>query len=335
MVDFGYFASLEEFSPDECIEQADIAEAAGFDTIWVNDHFHPWFDHKQDGESANGGNCWSWMPAALERTDDLTIGTGVTAILNRFHPANLAHQLATMMEMYPDRVFLGVGTGEALNDAPLGFPYPDYSERARRTAEAIRIIRRLFEEDFADYDGTFWDLDGANLYTGPDEAPPIYVAGSGPTSARMSGDLGDGFVTVYEKPERLEETLWPAVQSGVEKSDHNEDFEADLHNSVHIHVSYADTVDEALEPCLPWRSTMLPIFFDADYADPRYLQKHGDRVSEETLMDAFVITDDPQDLVDVTETYVEAGFDEIVFQSSSSDQQQFCDVVEEQIIPTF
>jgi coenzyme F420-dependent glucose-6-phosphate dehydrogenase len=150
----------------------------------------------------------------------------------------------------------------------------------------------------------------------------------------MSGDLGDGFVTVYEDPDRVANELFPAVERGVSKSEHNEDFD-DLHNSVHIHVSYADSVGAALEPCLPWRSTMLPIFFDADYADPRYLQQHGDRVSEETLMDAFVITDSVDDLVDVTETYVDAGFDEVVFQSSSPDQAKFCEAVERDVMPSF
>ncbi len=334
MVDFGYFASLEEFSPQQCLDQVDLADEYGFDTVWVNDHFHPWFDHKQDGSSANGGNAWSWMPIALERTD-MKIGTGVTAMLNRFHPANLAHQLATLMELYPDRVFFGVGTGEALNDAPLGFDFPQYGERARRTAEGVRIIRKLFEGEFVDYDGTFWDLDGANLYTGPNEAPPIYIAGNGPTSARMSGDLGDGFVTVFEDQESMDNDLWPAVRQGVEKSERNEDFEEDMHNSVHIHVSYDEDIDAALEPCMPWRSTMLPIFFDANYADPRYLQMHGDRVGEDTVMDEFIVTDDVQDIIDETQRYVDMGFDEIVYQSHSPDQETFCRLVEDEVMTAF
>jgi coenzyme F420-dependent glucose-6-phosphate dehydrogenase len=334
MVEFGYFASLEEFSPRECLDQVDLAADAGFDTVWVNDHFHPWFDHKQDGTEANGGNCWSWMPAALERTDDIRVGTGVTAMLNRFHPANLAHQLATMMELYPERVFFGVGTGEALNDAPLGFDFPDYGERARRTAEGIRIIRELFGGEFVDYDGTFWDLDGANLYTGPDEAPPIYVAGNGPTSARMAGDLGDGFVTVYEDQKSMDETLWPAVESGVGKSAHNESFD-ELHNSVHVHVSYDEDESKALEPCMPWRSTMLPVFFDANYADPRYLQAHGDKVGEKEVRDTIVVTDDIADVTAEVGRYVDMGFDEVVVQSHSPDQAEFCRLFEEEVMGSF
>jgi len=334
MVDFGYFASLEEFSPAACLEQVSLAEESGFDSVWVNDHFHPWFDRLADGSEAHGGNCWSWMPAALERTNDVRIGTGVTAILNRYHPANVAHQLATLTELYPDRVFLGLGTGEALNESPFGNALPDYGERARRTAESIRIIRKLFEEEFVDFDGRYWELDGANLYTGPDDCPPIHVAGNGTTGARMAGDLGNGFVTVYEDPETVQEDLFPAVERGVEKSDHNERPE-DVQRTVHVHVSYADTEAEALELCKPWRCTLLPVFFEEDIADPRYLQDHGDRVGEEYLKEAFVITDDAQDLIDVAETYVDCGFDEVVFQSSSPDQAQFCEVVRDEVMPSF
>lgn len=334
MTRFGYFASLEEFSPEACIDQAVLADESGFDSVWVNDHFHPWFDHLEDGSPAHSGNCWSWMPAALERTDDIEIGTGVTAIVNRYHPANIAHQLATLLELYPNRVFFGLGTGEALNESPLGNPWPEYVERAQRTAEAIRIIRKLFEEEFVKYDGEFWTLDGANLYTGPDETPPIHVAGGGPTSARMAGDLGDGFVTVYEDPGHVVDELFPAVQHGVEKSDHNNSF-ADVEKTIHVHCSFAETEAAALEPCKPWRLTLLPVFFEQDIADPRYLQKHGDRVSVDYLKDAFVIATDPQDLVDVTETYVDCGFDHIVFQSSSPDQELFCETMAEEVMPSF
>jgi len=334
MTRFGYFASLEEFSPTACLEQTLLAESAGFDSVWVNDHFHPWFDHHADGTKANGGNCWSWLPVALERTQEIEIGTGVTAILNRYHPANVAHQLATLLEMFPDRVFLGIGTGEALNERPLGNSLPNYGERARRTAEAIRIVRVLFEEEFVDYDGQFWTLDGANLYTGPDEAPPIHVAGSGPTSARMAGDLGDGFVTVYEDPDTVTGTLFPAVERGVEKSARNESLD-DVETTVHVHCSFAETKSEALESCLPWRLTLLPVFFSHDVADPRYLQRHGDVVGKEPLEDAFVISTDPQDFVDVTETYVDCGFDQIVFQSSSPDQEVFCEMMAEEVMPSF
>ena len=335
MVKFGYFASLEEFSPQECLEQSVLAERTGFDSVWVNDHFHPWFDHLSDGSSSNGGNCWSWMPAALERTENVEIGTGVTAILNRYHPANVAHRLATLLELYPDRVFLGLGTGEALNESPLGNPWPEYGERARRTAEAIRMIRALFAGEFVDYDGNYWSLEGANLYTGPDEAPPIHVAASGPTTARMAGDLADGFVTVYQDPEKVRDVLFPAVERGVEKSKQEGKSFEDVEKTIHIHVSYADTEEAALEPCKPWRGTLLPVFFSEDIADPRYVQSHGEKVGLSQLKDAYVISTDPEDFLETTRTYVDCGFDHIVYQSSSPNQEAFCEMIAEEVMPVF
>jgi coenzyme F420-dependent glucose-6-phosphate dehydrogenase len=334
MVEFGYFASLEEFSPAACLDQVERAERAGFDTVWVNDHFQPWFDHLADGSPANGGNCWTWMPTALERTDEIRIGTGVTAIINRYHPANVAHRLATLAELYPDQVFLGLGTGEALNESPLGFDWPDYGERARRTAEAIRIMRRLFTEEFVSFDGDFWTLDEANLYTGPDETPPIHVAGNGTTAARMAGDLGDGFVTVYETPESAAEKLFPAVERGVEKSARNDPDEG-VPKTIHLHVSYADTEEAAIEPCRPWALTLKSEVFAEDLADPRALQEYGEDVSDDELRDAFVITTDPQDIIDAAAGYVDAGFDQVVFQSSSPDQDAFCEMFESDVAPSF
>jgi len=337
MTKFGWFASLEEFSPQECLDQVDLAQEYGFDSITVNDHFHPWFHTDGYGDPANGGNCWSWMPAALERTagSGMEVGTGVSALLRRYHPANVAHRLATLAELYPDRVFLGVGTGEALNESPLGNPLPDYGERARRTAEAIRLIRRLFEEDFVTFEGEFYETDEANLYTGPEEAPPIHIAASGPTAARMAGDLGDGLITVYEDPEFIEDTIFHQVRNGVAKSDRNEHFD-DVEKTIHIHVSLDDDYEAALQPALCWRGTLVERFYKEDVADPRTIQAAGEaEVSEEELTDAYVVTDDPQDIIDVTETYVDTGFEHVVYQSHSPDQERFCQLVADEIMPSF
>ena len=150
----------------------------------------------------------------------------------------------------------------------------------------------------------------------------------------MAGDLGDGFVTLYGDPDTVTEELFPAVERGIEKSGHNDSLD-DVEKTIHVHCSYAGTEKAALEPCLPWRLTLLPVFFDQDIADPRYLQRHGDMVGAEQLRDEFVISTDPQDFVDVVETYVDCGFDHIVFQSSSPDQEAFCEMIAEEVMPSF
>lgn len=335
MTEFGFYASLEQFTPSACLDQVELAERHGFESIWVNDHFHPWFDTFPDGSSANGGNCWAWLPAALERTDSIDIGTGVTAVLNRLHPANVAHRLATLLDIAPDRVFLGLGTGEAINEVPLGLPWPSYTERARRTAEAIRLVRKLFEAEYVEFDGDFWTLDGANLYTGPDSAPPIHVAGSGSTAARMAGDLGDGLFTVPSgPPSQIESELFPAVRSGVERSERNDSFE-DVDTTINLLCSYADTETAAMASIEPWKLFLAPDVTDSNIGDPREIQRRAATVDRDELASAYPITTDAGDIIEAIEPYVDAGFDRVVLQSVSPDQEQFCTVFEREIRPSF
>lgn len=330
MVSLGFLASLEMFSPQACLEQSVQAEAAGFDRVWPVDHFHPWFDHIEDGAEAHGGNCWSWMAAALERTEQVPVGPGVTGILHRHHPATVAHRLATLGTMYPGRLFLGIGCGEGVNELPLGQPWPEYSERAKRTAQAIRLIRRLFEEDHVDHDGRFWTLDGAHLYTRPAETPPIYVAASGPTSARMAGDLGDGIVVPSIDPERSSESLFPDVEAGIERSDRNGSL-ADLEKTVLVHCSYAETEEAALAACRPWRVMLV----DSKRAvgDPRELQAAAQSIPTERLRDLVLPVTEPADLTEFVEAAEQAGFDHVLVQSSSPDQARFIELMGEDVLP--
>lgn len=334
MTKFGYAASLEEFSPRESIEQAELAEAAGFHSIWVNDHFHPWFDQLATGESSHGGNCWSWLPAVAERTEDIRIGTGVTAILNRYHPANVAHRLATLMELYPDRVFLGLGTGESLNELPLGYRFPSYTERVRRTVEAIDIIRTLFQDEYVDYEGEFWTLDGANLFTGPQTPPPIYVAAGGPNSAKLAGDVGDGFMTVNKPPEELERDLLPAFRDGIRTSDRNDSAES-VDTILHIQCSFAEDRQRALEHARTWRVTLQDGVYESETADPRRLRESSESISDDAIERSFVIASDPQEFIDVFDRYVEIGFDRIIVQSSSPDQARFFETMATEVMPSF
>lgn len=332
MVSFGFLASLEMFSPSACLEQSVAAEGAGFDRIWPVDHFHPWFDHFEDGTSAHAGNCWTWMPAALERTERVPVGPGVTGILHRHHPATIAHRLATLQVIFPDRVFLGIGCGEGVNEVPLGHPWPDYSERAKRTAEAIRIIRRLYTEDYVDHDGPFWSLDGAHLYTRPEASPPIHVAASGPTSARLAGDLGDGLVVPSTDPGGTAEELFPAVERGIEKSARNASID-DLEKTVLVHCSYAETERAALEACAPWR--VMLVESKRGVGDPRALQAEAESIPMERLRDLVLPVTEPADLVEFATECERAGFDHVLVQSSSPDQAAFLELMAEAVIPEF
>lgn len=333
MVAFDYYLSLEHRTADEAADAAVEAERAGFDAVWAADHFHPWFDTHPDGTDANSADCWSWLPAALERTDEIRLGTSGTAFLHRHHPADVAHRLATLLELHPDRAFLGVGTGTAMNEVPLGYEWPAYGERAKRTATGVQLVRRLFEESFVDHDGPFWTTNGANLYAGPDEPPPVHVAASGPTTARLAGDLGDGFLTVYRKPTEIRTELLPALETGVERSDRNDSMD-DLEKTILLNCSYAADERAAVAACRPLAGSLLPVFFESETADPRYIQAHGEKVGADQLREEFLVATDANEIIDVVEAYVDCGFDRIAFHDNSPDPGTFRDVVADDVRPS-
>lgn len=329
-----YYVSLEQETADEAVEKAVLAEQTGFQSIWAADHFHPWFATRSDGTGARSADCWTWLAAALERTEEVPVGTSGTAFLNRHHPVDVAHRLATLLELYPDRAFLGVGTGTALNELPLGYPWPEYGERAKRTAEGIGLLRQLFKESYVDHDGEYWTTEAANLFSGPDDPPPITVAAGGPTTARLSGDLGDGFLTVYRDPESIQEELFPALEAGVERSDRNSSID-DVEKTVLLNCSYAAEESTAIEACRPLAGSLLPVFFDSAVSDPRYIQEHGAKVGAEEIRAEFLICTDADALVDAVERYSECGFDRIALHDNSPDSEAFCELVEKSVLPSF
>jgi coenzyme F420-dependent glucose-6-phosphate dehydrogenase len=334
MPEFGYYLSLEHESADTALATATRAERSGFDMLTAADHFHPWFDSHPDGRSANAADCWTWLPAALEATDSMRLGPSGTAMLGRHHPADVAQRLATLQELAADRVFLGVGTGTAMNELPLGYPWPGAAERVRRTASAIRLIRRLFAESFVDHDGEFWTLDGANLYAGGSSAPPIHVAAGGTTTARLAGDLGDGLLTVYRDPDRFRDELRPAFETGVEQSDRNGSA-ATVPKTMLLNCSYAEDERAAVEACRPLAGSLLPVFFEHGVADPRYIQRHGEKVGADQLREEFLVATDADPIIDAVETYVDCGFDRILLHDNSPDRAAFCDLFARDIAPSF
>ena len=170
-MDIGFFAAHEQHSPADLLEHVVRAESVGYDTVWTSDHVHPWWH-----TDAHCGAAHPWLGAALERTNHVRMGTGVTPPIARYHPGFLAQTFATLGAMYPGRVHLALGTGEAMNEVPLGYDWVEYPERRRRLIDACEIIGRLWDGGFVDYDGEYWGVNDMNLYTRPDERVPLYVA---------------------------------------------------------------------------------------------------------------------------------------------------------------
>jgi len=312
-MDIGVFAAHEQYSPERLLAHAERADDAGFDSVWTSDHFHPWWH-----TGAHCGAAWPWLGAALERTEQIRMGTGVTAPIGRYHPGIIAQTFATLAAMNPGRVHLAFGTGEALNERPLGFDWPGYEERKRRLRDACEIVTRLWSGDRISYDGHHWSLDDAMLYTLPEERPPLYVAANGPETARVAGEYADGFLTLVD-PETYEEELVPALEAGAEEAGRDPD---EIDRIRQFSVSYAQDPGDAVDGVEFWTGSMA-VDFSEDVYDPREVEDRGREIPREDWSEWGLVTDDTADVREAVETHREAGFDEIEFLSTSPDQERF------------
>jgi G6PDH family F420-dependent oxidoreductase len=185
----GYFLSCEEYGPSELIEQARLAEEAGFESLWISDHFHPWND--EQGESPF---VWSLI-GAISQVCSLPITTAVTCPTVRMHPAVIAQAAATSAVLTNGRFILGVGSGEALNEHVTGARWPDATTRLDMLEEAVEVLRTLWKGDFVDHHGEYYTVENARIYTLPNEPIPVYVSAFGPKAGDVAGRIGDGFIT--------------------------------------------------------------------------------------------------------------------------------------------
>lgn len=213
MLRLGYKASAEQFAPRELVDYAVLAEELGYDSVVVSDHFQPW---RHDG--GHSPFSFAWLAAVGERTSRIQLGTSVVAPSYRYHPGIVAQAMATLGCLYPGRVMLGVGTGEAMNEVPLGIHWPEQKVRFQRLKEACQLMRRLWSEDRVSFDGDQFRTHDATVYDKPVGGVPLYIAASGPAAARLAGRMGDGFITTSGKdPALYADKLLPAVREGAEK----------------------------------------------------------------------------------------------------------------------
>src|SRR6478736_2175204 len=216
---FGYKASAEQFGPSELADIAVSAEAHGFDSVFISDHLQPW---RHDGGHAPAS--LPWLGAVGARTSRVILGTSVLTPTIRYHPGVIAQAFATLGSMFPGRVVLGVGTGESLNEVPLGLTWPDQKERFARLKEAVTLIRELWTGERVSFDGTYYRTDKATIYDRPATPVPIYIGASGPAATRLAGRIADGFITTSGKaPSLYTDTLLPALREGIEKAGRSAD----------------------------------------------------------------------------------------------------------------
>ncbi|MBX0296160.1 TIGR03557 family F420-dependent LLM class oxidoreductase [Haloarcula nitratireducens] len=324
MVAIDYDAHQEQYEPDELLRYAELAEAAGFDMIWTSDHFHPWF-HSQ----GSSGFAWSWLGALCERVD-LPMGTCVTPTTGHYHPGIVAQAFATLQVMHDERVVLGLSTGEAMNEKPLGFPWPDYPERRQRLKESLEICHHLWEsDDFVDYDGEFYRLDGAKLYTRPETPPEVHVAANGPSTASLAGEYCDGFITVL-KDEEYTDKLYPAVRRHAEEADRDPDA---VETTLLVTASYDEDYERAYEATKPWWAATQDVFSRGLY-NPKEIEAVGDDATREEVEHKFLVADDPAGIAAQLEEYAELGFDRITLGNTSPEPETFFEVMGDEVIPS-
>lgn len=322
-MEIGYFTAHEQYDPTTLLRHASLAEEAGFDTVWTSDHVHPWWH-----TDAQCGAAWPWLGAALESTDSVRIGTGVTPPIARYHPGTIAQVFATLGAMYPGRVHVALGTGESMNEVPLDYEWPAYPERRKRLIDACEIITRLWDGGFTTYDGHYWSVDTFNLYTRPDERVPLFVSANGPKTTHVAGQYADGLLTLVDN-ERYEDVLVPALEDGAAKAGRDPD---EIKRIRQLLVSYDEDYQTALESIGFWRG-IPAVGFDAEIPDPRIIEEEGRELPLEEMTDTWVVTSDPKEIRTELEAARDAGFDEVEIHSGSPDQSTFIEMMESEVLP--
>ena len=324
-MDIGLFAAHEEYDPTTLLDHVTMAEGAGFDTVWTSDHIHPWWH-----TDAQCGAAWPWLGAALERSDSVRIGTGVTPPIGRYHPGMIAQVFATLGAMYPGRVHVALGTGEAMNEVPLDFDWPSYPERRRRLIDSCEIISQLWDGGFVNYDGHHWNTNSLNLYTLPDERVPLYIAGNGPKTTHVAGRYADGFLTLADT-DRYQDSLVPALEAGADEAERNPD---EITRIKQLLVSYDEKYEKALQSIGIWRGPAA-VGFDQEIADPRRIEEEGREYPVEEMTDSWVVTDDIDDIRAALEKAQNAGFDEVEIHSASPDQDSFVELMRKGVLTLY
>jgi coenzyme F420-dependent glucose-6-phosphate dehydrogenase len=320
---FGYKVFPELDHPKKLLEYATLAEKYGFNSLWLSDHFHPWTD-----SSSAAAFAWVLIASAAERTKNMRIGTAVTAPILRYHPAVVAQAFATLGATYPGRIFLGLGTGEALNESPLGYLWPTPPRRVEMLEEAIIIIKRLWDGDFVDFKGNYYTIKRAKLYTRPDKPIKIYVAAGGSRVAELAGRLADGIIFLPEL-EKIK-VLSDAFEKGARKAGRDPTF---LEKIVEVLVSYDEDYDKALKSCRRLASAMLPLLFKYDIYDPLEIESYGELVGDEAISKRWIIGTTPEEHIRRIEEFMRIGANHLYFGSLSPDEHKFIKFYAEEVLP--
>jgi G6PDH family F420-dependent oxidoreductase len=321
----GYAAALEQFEPNALIEYCQLAEQHGFGGVMAADHFQPWVPAQ--GHSAF---VWSWMAALGAKTERMTFGPGVTCPSFRYHPAIVAQAAATQAALTPGRFWLGLGSGEALNEHVAATYWPEPHTRLQMMQEAIGIIKKLFTGKVARHDdGQYFKMERVRLWTLPDTPPPIVVATAGPITAEWTGRECDGIITPGASHEKLR-MLLGRFEEGARKAGKDA---STMPKMLQLHLSWADTDEEALQNALTeWPNGGMP-FPKQDIRSPEDFAEIAKLVKPENYKNRMLISSDLDQHREQIQSFIDVGFDEIHVHNVGRNQEQFIKAFAEQVLP--
>jgi coenzyme F420-dependent glucose-6-phosphate dehydrogenase len=318
---FAWLCSHESYQPEDLVQQAVAAEEAGFDVVLGSDHFHPWVD-----DTSAAGFVWSWLGAVAVKTNNVLLGTSVTCPLFHYHPALVAQMAATTDRLSDGRLMLGVGTGEALNERPLGFPFPGYAERQVRMQEGLEIMHRMFAGEKLTFHGEHYTTETAKLYSPPKGSVPILMAAGGPKSAQFAGTYADGLITSVKDPAETEaKVIAPYRKAATEAGKEH------LVLATRWTVVAADQ-DEAWQALSSMRGLRAPGRLEA--TDPMELRIKADEMDHDEVLASYTVVPDTEGLINAYRPLVtEVGADIVSIQVMCADPMAAIKRIGKEVLP--
>jgi coenzyme F420-dependent glucose-6-phosphate dehydrogenase len=311
----GYTLTCEELGPRELVRFAGRAEEAGFDFASISDHFHPWVERQ-----GNSPFVWGVLGGVAQVTERMRVGTGVTCPTVRVHPAIVAQAAATAQIMLEGRFFLGIGSGENLNEHIVGEGWPQTAVRQERMVEAIEIIRQLWEGGLESHHGRHYTVENARIYSLPDEAPPIYVATAGDRATQIAGEVGDGMFGLVPDSSVIE-AFDAAGGEGKPKLGQ-------------VHVCWASDEAEAKRTAHEWwPNAVVSGSLPWELPLPSHFEAATEWASEDDVAESVVCGPDPEPFVEAVREFVDAGYDHVYFHQVGSDQEGFLRFAAEELLP--
>lgn len=322
----GYKASAEQFGPRQLLDFVIEAEALGFDSAWISDHFQPW-------RHTNGHAPFApaWLGAVGARTSRIVLGTSVLTPTFRYQPAVVAQAFGTLGTLFPGRVILGVGSGESLNEvAVTAQDWPSAKERLARLRESIVLIKQLWTEALVTFNGEYYHTRNATIYDRPEQPIPLYISAGGPVAAKYVGRAGDGFICTSGKGDELyRDQLLPAVAEGAKAAGRDPE---SIEKMIEVKVSFDTDRDRALADTRIWAALALPAEDKANIHDPREMERKAESVADQAHR-RWLVSNDVEEHVEQVGHYIKLGFTHLVFHAPGDDQSRFLKLYAKEILP--